>query len=229
MQPHPVFIYYLWNSYGTGDDWNGDNPKPYFMDGHGDVLAGLHRFQSYGSNIPVAFKMIICYDDSTWSIPSSYDASQMFQDGKEYVGDQLNSLDDEWDDQPSGVSVYNCGFDVLLMAAGRDTNGIHGQAESNRAIVFMAGSKTDPEDWKVNIDGVTQHEIAHIFGCKDVEQGHTMTQCIMCYRRRRYYQFEECSYWWCYQVDYWCTHSGSDHCQYQFDNNWDMFYTCAPY
>ena len=229
MQPHPVFIYYLWNSGGTGGDWGGTNPKPYFMDGYGNVLAGLKRFQNYGSNIPVAFKMIICYDDSTWSIPMGKDDGEMFDHGKTYAGDdQLNSIYDDWDDVPYKISVYNCGFDILLMAAGRNSGGAEGMAFQNRAIIFMSGSITHNSYWKKNIDGVAQHEISHLFGCNDVIHGHTFTSCIMCYKPwfPIYYQFEVCIWTWCYQLDRWCTLSGSNHCQYKFDNNWGIFYSC---
>jgi len=228
MQPHPVFIYYLWNSGGTGGDWRGTNPKPYFMDGYGYVLAGLHRFQNYGSNIPVAFKMIICYDDSTWSIPSGYDDDEMFDDGKTYVGEQLNSVYEEWVDTFACISAYNCGFDILLMAAGRNSGGSEGKAYWNRAIIYKSGSITSDTDWQLNIDGVAQHEISHLFGCKDVVDGHTFTECIMCYKPwfPRYYQVEVCIWLWCYQYPNWCTLSGSNHCQYKFDNNWDTFYSC---
>ncbi len=228
MQPHPVFIYYLWNSGGTGDDWGGTNPKPYFMDGYGNKLAGLHRFQNYGSNIPVTFKMIICYDDSTWSIPSGYDDDEMFGDGKTYAGDQLKSICDEWRDTPYHISVYNCGFDILLMAAGRNSGGHEGMALFNRAIIFMSGSITHNMYWQRNIDGVAQHEISHIFGCKDVEDGHSITKCIMVYRPffPLYYQFEVCIWTWCYQLDYWCTISDGNHCQDEFDDHWDIFYSC---
>lgn len=224
MQPHPVFIYYLWDYTG----WNAVNPKPYFMDGYGEVLAGLHRFQSYSSNIPVTFKMIICYDSPSWAIPSGLDPDQIFDHGRDTAGQLLNCIDDIWDDQSTGVSVYNCGFDFLLLAAGVDTDSSHGGKDDNRVIVFMAGSKTDPEDWRVNIDGVTQHEVGHIFGCLDVHQGHTMTKCIMCYKGLRFYQFEECSYWWCYQLDYWCTLSEQYNCQERIDDYWDIFYSWAP-
>jgi len=79
-------------------------------------------------------------------------------------------------------SRENCGFDVILLAAGR-RGGSAGVQIFNVAVVakwrnFLPSAT---EKWRANIDGVVQHEVSHLFGCKDVVDGHDKCACIMAY------------------------------------------------
>lgn len=227
MQPHPVFIYYLWNSGGTGDNWGGTNPKNYFINGWGTVKAGLWRFQTYDSNIPVALKMILCYDDSSWSIPSDLsDSRPIFDHGREYAGDQLNLVDSIWDDT-NFCSKWNCGFDILLMAASRDVSYSGGLAVYCRAIACKSGPSTPGAAWQVNIDGVVQHCIAHIYECEDYPD-HPKKFCVMCYSASWPwfdYIHEISALPWAKQSNVFCTAIGDHYCQHHFNEEWDRFYT----
>ncbi len=226
MQAHPVFMYFLWNSGGTGADWGGTNPKPWIINGNGDgdVSAGLWRFGTVASNIPVVFNIIFCYEDSSWSIPLSCGkSSEMFDHGEDYVGDQLNTCfpDGTWKESGAYLCRDNCGFDILLMVAGRSGGwDAMGLAQSNRAIVCKDGKSTSTIYWKRNIDGVAQHEISHLFGCEDYPP-HPRTPCIMYYSASwpwADYVHEKSILSWAQQYPYWC----SD-CQAFFDSNWDRF------
>ncbi len=227
MQPHPVFIYYIWNSGGTGGNWGGINPKNYFINGWGSVKAGLWRFQTYDSNIPVALKMILCYDDSSWSIPSDLtDANDMFDHGTAYAGEQLNLVDSIWDDT-NWCSKWNCGFDILLMAAGRSAGSSGGLAVHSRAIACKSGPSTSNTHWKVNIDGVVQHCIAHIYECEDYPD-HPYQFCVMCYSENWPWfdhVHETSALPWARQSNVFCTRSGVHYCQHHFNERWDQFYT----
>ncbi len=224
MQPHPVFVYYMWNSGGSGDDWGGTNPLPWIIDGNGDgsVSAGLWRFNTYDSNIPVRFNMIICVDDSTWDIPSTLsDSRNILTNGKNHVANVLNMVGTTWIRSSSYLKRRNCGFDILLMAAGRSATYAAGLGPENSAIVCKSGPATLNIDWKKNIDGLAQHEVSHLFGCLDYNppDGHPKTDCIMFYN-----WWKNCIYevsWNAFnkvQTPYWC-----NHCQTIFDTNWDRF------
>ncbi len=224
MQPHPVFVYYMWNSGGSGDDWGGTNPLPWIIDGNGDgsVSAGLWRFNTYDSNIPVRFNMIICVDDPTWDIPSTLsDSRNILTNGKNHVANVLNIVGNTWLGSTYYLKSRNCGFDILLMAAGRSATYAAGLGPENTAIVCKSGPATLNIDWKKNIDGLAQHEVSHLFGCLDYNppDGHPKTDCIMFYN-----WWKNCIYEMCYnafikkQTPNWC-----DHCQTIFDTNWDRF------
>ncbi len=226
MQAHPVFMYYLWNSGGGGSTWGGTNPKPWIVDGNGDgdVSAGLSRFLTSASNIPVVFNMIFCYDDSSWNIPYYYEeAHDMFAHGEDYVGTQLGIVGGEWIESGLYLSIYNCGFDILLMAAGREASDAMGLAQVNRAIVCKSGASTSQLYWKRNIDGVAQHEVSHLFGCEDKVDGHPRIACIMYYSDTwpwLDFLHEKSILPWAQQYPYWCSE-----CQAFFDTRWSRFST----
>ncbi|MHA1156189.1 MAG: hypothetical protein ACTSQK_08785 [Candidatus Heimdallarchaeota archaeon] len=221
---HAVFIYYLWNSGGAGDNWGGTNPKPWLVDGNGDGnrAAGLSRF-AITDIIPVTFNMIFAYDNPTWDLPSSCDdAGEMFDHGDVYVGSQLHTVYPlgTWNERDDDLSRYNCGFDILIMAAGRNAGEASGLANSNRAFVAKAGPSTSTAFWERNIDGVIQHEVSHLFDCKDYPE-HSATPCIMFYKWTFWPEdyLHEVSVWpFARQYPYWCSV-----CQAKFDANWNRF------
>jgi len=224
--PHAFFIYYLWNSGGEGDNWGGDNPRNYFENGYGSCKAGLHCFSDPDSNIPVLLNPVIAYDDDSWSIPSGYHNDGEIRDhGKDYVESQLNI--NYWWSFGNVVYRKNCGFDIILMLAGRRGNAA-GTVSRNLPVIFKYRIFLPSDDrWKSNIDGVVMHEISHVFRCIDVVHGHPKIPCIMTYWQTWTgylisYIYEYISFWGeGRQVDGWNTGCC---CQTHFNDNWDNYY-----
>lgn len=233
--PHAVFIYYLWNSGGAGFDWGGDNPKNYFVNGYGSVKAGLWRFSTFDSNIPVLINPIIACDDPTWSIPTGMDTSAEFRANGETHIEGVDRLNTEWYPTNGLTHRYNCGFDIILMCAGRSAD-VAGTAGGNIALANKCRpGMPDNSAWRDNIDGTVQHEVSHLFGCNDVVDGHDTTECIMAYYGFQFgfgYIFithihEHDVTQWTFPTNNWCTHTGVDNCQYQFLDNWNQYHTIA--
>ncbi|MFW9922083.1 MAG: hypothetical protein ACFFDW_02215 [Candidatus Thorarchaeota archaeon] len=223
--PHAVFIYYLWNAWGTGDNWEGDNPRNYFVNGYGDAFAGLWRFSDPNSNIPVLINPMIAYDDNSWSIPDTMDnTDDMIINGKDYIENQLGIS--TWFAAKGQSNRRNCGFDLLLMAAGKFGD-VAGKAIQNMAIACKWRAGLPENKWKHNIDGTVQHEIAHLYGCKDVDTGHDQVACIMAYWTNwagwtTTYIHEDIIWGSGLQSGLWNT---SCSCQTIFDTSWDDYYT----
>ncbi len=227
--PHAVFIYYLWNSGGTGNNWGGDNPKNYFVNGFGDVKAGLWRFSTYDSNIPVLINPMIAYDDHTWSIPlGMHSTTQMINNGRVHVASKLGI--NEWKIAGGQSFRKNCGFDLILMLAGKRGD-VAGLASGNCAVAckWRAGLPSGP-NWRKNIDGIVQHEVSHLFGCRDVIGGHQKVECIMAYFYVKIwifdyfhsYIYEHATRTWGHQENHW--HSSCT-CQSDFNTGWEYYYT----
>lgn len=229
--PHAVFAYYLWNSGGTGDNWAGDNPKNYFINGYGGVYAGLWRFSQPSSNIPVLLNPMIAYDDSTWSIPDGmHNVEELRDNGIDYIESKLG-ITYWW---RHGFCSYrsNCGFDILLMAAGRrgDVAGL--QTWNSVLVCKWRIGLPSGDQWKDNIDGTVQHEVSHLFGTVDVVNGHAITACIMVYWTLVIpmipyfipisYLYEHMSYGIALQTGNW---GSSCCCQTAFNDNWGKYYT----
>ncbi len=224
--PHAVFIYYTWNSGGTGDNWAGDNPKDYFVDGYGGCKAGLHCFSgSYGLSVKI--NPIIAFDDNTWSIPNGvYDGATIRENGVDHVESKLSIS--YWWRYISGVSRRNCGFDIILMASGRRGD-VAGTSSHNTILVskWRYGLPSATEKWRSNIDGLVQHELSHQFGCDDVAQGHAKVNCIMAYWTNWIgypisFLYEYMNWGAGLQTGWWyfaCS------CNSYFDTNWGKFYT----
>lgn len=143
--------------------------------------------------------------------------------GQAYVGSQLNTayVDGTWH-LTSMLSRKNCGFDILILAAGRNAGEASRLAYFNRAFVAKAGPSTFAINWKRNIDGVIQHEVAHLFGTKDYPE-HSATACIMYYSSSwpwADYLHEVSILPGAQQYPYWCSE-----CQAKFNANWDRFNT----
>lgn len=232
--PHPIFIYYLWNQGGAGETWE-ENPRNYFANGGGVVKAGLHMFRTENNNNPsIDFAMIIAYDDSTWNIPAGIVDSNTLDDlGTEYFATQVNGKRTWWTGV-NKISIYNCGFDILLMAAGRrDADGASGVAMTSRCIVKKSGKSTISAYWYANIDGVVQHEISHLFGCLDCVDGHPVVSCIMAYGAgwppwRWFDGLHEyvLAFYNPLVTKYWCSSTSPYGCTAKFDANWARFYSC---
>jgi hypothetical protein len=175
-----VFIYYLWNN-ELPYPWP-ENPKKYIINdiNFGKVHAGLHQFRNYNF-----FDLIFCRDDDSWEIPfgaqNYLPTSELVDRGEEWVGQTLNILGGKWIRENRGINVNNCGYDILLLAAARNSDHM-GVAISNVAFLCKSGKSTIPAQWKNNIDGVAQHEISHIFGCHDAPP-HSLDVCIMVYSK----------------------------------------------
>ncbi len=232
--PHPIFIYYLWNQGGDGETWE-ENPRNYFEYGSWIVKAGLHRFRTENNGNPsIDFAMIIAYDDSTWNIPTGIvDSGTLDNLGREHFATQVNAQRTWW--TPSNkISIYNCGFDILLMAAGRrDAAGESGVAMASRCIVKKSGPSTFSVNWPSNIDGLVQHEISHLFDCLDRVDGHPLTSCIMVYGAgwppwKWYDHLHEFVFgvFNPFATKYWCSSTGPNGCTAKFDANWARFYSC---
>lgn len=240
-QPHPIFIYYLWNSGGTGDTWGSTNPRDYFENGYGNCVAGLWRFNTLDSNIPIRFKMEICYDDSSWNLPADkFEIDPIRVHGMQWAGDRLNHFSNlPWSDLPHDdadgelmLNRGNCGFDILLLVASRNAD-FMGIRYDNIATVCKSGASTSPLYWKRNIDGVVQHEIAHIFRCEDWSSdgnGHPQLKCVMVYGTTwpPWYWFD-----YLHEVSLspianaqnsWCDSTDAHCCKGHFEANWYDFY-----
>ncbi len=225
--PHALFIYYLWNSGGAGGTWAGDNPKNYFVNGYGSVKAGLWRFSQTSSNIPVLINPIIAWDDRTWSIPANlHDTGTIMSNGVNHIEDKLKIS--SWSKLLDSSCHKQCGFDIILLAAGRRGN-VAGIADKNVALVckWRRGLPSLSPFWQSNIDGTVQHEVSHLFGTKDVP-GHARVACIMaywetCIWRPDWYRSYLYEYMWgepC-QTNNW--HSAC-RCQIDFLAHWDRVY-----
>ena len=169
---HPVFIYYLWNGQGP-EPWP-ENPKNYFVQGHGVINAGLHMFHGHYSD--VHYNMLLCYDDNRWEIPSAMETCTALRDaGKAKVGTRLNLIGGTWMDTANGAHCRNCGFDLLLLVAYRRADHMGwAMRPGNWALVNAGGPSAYKINWKQNIDGVAQHELGHNFDCV-----HDSSNCIM--------------------------------------------------
>ena len=228
--PHALFIYYLWNSGGYSDNWGGDNPKNYFVNGYGDVKAGLWRFSQTSSNIPVLINPIIAWDDSTWSIPATmHDTGDIMADGVNHIKGKLQIS--SWSKLLDSSSHKHCGFDIILLAAGRRGN-VAGIADRNVALVckWRTGLPYTTEKWRANIDGLVQHEVSHLFGTKDVPD-HAKVACIMAYWNTVFpfppyfipisYLYEYMTYGYGVQTNNW---NSSCRCQTDFIAHYDRVY-----
>ncbi len=230
--PHAVFAYYLWNSGGNGDNWEGANPRNILLNGYGNVKAGLWRFSQSSSNIPELLNIVLATDDGSWNIPSTYHKiSELRPHGLAYIEQQLDVENYELYTNDDRTDLYNCGFDIFIMAAGRRGN-VAGSRLGNNVVVckWRPGLPYTDEKWKSNIDGVIQHEVSHIFGCLDVADGHAEISCIMAYWQNWIgwpisYLYEYMTIGTGRQTNNWCTDTGTYGCQTAFTTNWARFYT----
>jgi len=229
--PHAVFAYYLWNSGGNGGNWEGANPRNILLNGYGNVKAGLWRFSQSSSNIPELLNIVLATDDDSWNIPSAYDDIGEFRPhGLAYIEQQLNVENYELYIRGDHTDLYNCGFDIFIMAVGRKGD-LAGTRKGNNVVVckWRTGLPYTDEKWKANIDGLIQHEVSHLFECYDVVDGHPETPCIMAYWTNWgwpiSYLYEYMTWGTGRQTNNWCTGTGTFGCQTAFNTYWDRYYT----
>ena len=126
----------------------------------------------------------------------------------------------------------NCGFDILLLVASRNADYM-GTRFDNVATICKSGASTSELYWKRNIDGVVQHEIAHIFRCEDWSSSgtaHPKLKCVMVYGTTwppQYwfdYLHEVSLVPWANAQNSWCDSTDAHCCKGHFEANWYDFY-----
>ncbi|NHJ49930.1 MAG: DUF2341 domain-containing protein [Asgard group archaeon] len=241
--PHAVFIYYLW-SQSTMNDYiehghPGGNPRDYFTyDGYGECLAGLNRFKTYSSGTPVLFDFMIAWEDSSWYIPpitglfgqEGYQRCEYVADymdmGLSYLPTLLNI--DEWHDEPLSDRLQpgHCGFDIAIMYSCGYAYDSFGMRRSNTNVINMCGATTFYDDWQVNIDGVTMHELSYHFGCNAGEPDHPNCDCVNSYGDGGswYDHLHEKNIIWADPSNNFCS-GYADSCSTMINLKWYIFYS----
>ncbi len=244
--PHAVFIYYLWEDASTPSpskltNWP-ENPRPYFEHTtYGSVKAGLYMFEKqYNQRTDnyIDHKMIICKDDASLSIGAHVDTcSEIYSVGIARAGSVLNTKSGSWS-ETYVLDTENCGFDILLIVAYEAADHMGQKFDKNCAVICAGNTKAATYiDWKYNIDGIVQHELGHIFNCKDCgTYGHLCIKCIMVYRFNTIFDWDNYLFerfalptWFGNHdpTNQWCTDSNSNCCTHHFQDNWHIFYAPA--
>ncbi|MHA1435751.1 MAG: DUF2341 domain-containing protein [Candidatus Heimdallarchaeota archaeon] len=222
---HSIFIYYLWNSGGSGETFEGNDPKNYFEDGSGICQGGLFRFKD-PNIVPVTFNMTISYNNPTWDIPTTGldDESDVKAHGMAKAALDLDLYDGKWWESDY-TSLRNCGFDVLMMGAARDFTGWDarmGVSSQHVYCFFKSGASTTPTFFHRNIDGCVQHQFSNFFQAVQSDDHFAATWCI-----NNWY------IWLLYDglhevnlkgYNPQVMHSFCDDCYEKIDENWAWFY-----
>ena len=163
---------------------------------------------------------------------------ELYNRAKTYMGTKLNTRSGIWKNKKA-LEVDNCGFDILLALAYRDADHV-GQAWGKNSAVCCAANTPAVWmiDWKLNIDGLVQHEISHLFGCYDRydrESGilyHPDEDCIMFYYYFALDNWGNCLFekirannGYNNPTNQWCTCESAQYdCTDEFEDNWNQYY-----